>query len=224
MSTDPPVGPRTALLRQLAAEIDSLGTGRILVAVDGVDGSGKTTFAGRLAEAIAGRPVIVIHADDFLNLREVRHRRGAQSPEGFWLDTYDYPALDRDVLTPLGSNGSGIYRTAASDPRRNVRVNQPPRQAPEDAVVLIEGMFLHRSELADRWDYSIFLAVPFHETARRMALRDGTHPDPGHPTMRRYVEGQRLYFSSARPWGRATRIVDNTIPGHPRLMSVNDLP
>lgn len=223
VNADPPEDPRTALLRLLAREIDRLGAGRILVAIDGVDGSGKTTFAADLAAALTGRPVIVIHVDDFLNLRAVRHRRGTRSPEGFWLDTYDYTALERDVLTPLGSGGTGTYRTAATDPRRNVRVDPPPRQAPDDAVVLVEGMFLHRSELADRWDYSIFLAVPFAETARRMALRDGTHPDPGHPSMRRYVEGQQLYFAAARPWRSATRVVDNTIPGHPRLMAGNDL-
>ena len=222
VNTDSPA--EAALLRLLAREIDRLGAGRILVAVDGVDGSGKTTFAGHLAEAITGRPVLLIHADDFLNVREVRHRRGARSPEGFWLDTYDYAALEREVLTPLHRDGTGTYRTAATDPRRNVRVDPPPRQAPDDAVVLVEGMFLHRSELAHRWDYSVFLAVPFVETARRMALRDGTHPDPGHPTMRRYVEGQRLYFSSDHPWRRATRVVDNTVPAHPRLMSAGDLP
>lgn len=37
-------------------------------------------------------------------------------------------------------------------------------------------MFLHRDELADRWDWSVCLDVPFTETARRMAARDGTHP------------------------------------------------
>lgn len=41
-----------------------------------MDSSGKLTFADDLAAAIRERPVIVIHADDFLNLREIRHRRG----------------------------------------------------------------------------------------------------------------------------------------------------
>ena len=90
------------MLRSLATELLSEGTGRRLFAVDGVDGSGKSTFANDLAAVIQEAPVIVIHADDFLNLRAVRHRRGRDSPEGFWLDTYDYEALHRDVLVPLG--------------------------------------------------------------------------------------------------------------------------
>ncbi|MEJ7742738.1 MAG: hypothetical protein WKF73_09445 [Nocardioidaceae bacterium] len=85
---------------------------------------------------------------------------------------------------------------------------------PADAVVIVEGMFLHRDELADRWDWSVFLDVPFAETARRMAERDGSHPDPEHPSMRRYVEGQRIYLDSCRPRIRATVVLDNTSPSH----------
>ncbi len=85
---------------------------------------------------------------------------------------------------------------------------------PADAVVIVEGMFLHRDELADRWDWSVFLDVPFAETARRMAERDGSHPDPEHPSMRRYVVGQRIYLDSCRPRIRATIVLDNTSPSH----------
>jgi hypothetical protein len=79
-------------------------------------------------------------------------------------------------------------------------------------------MFLHRDELVGRWDASVFLDVPFTETARRMAVRDGTHPDPEHASMRRYVEGQRIYFAACRPWERATFLVDNSDPVRPRLV------
>lgn len=63
-----------------------------------------------------------------------------------------------------------------------------------------------------RWDWSVFLDVPFTETARRMALRDGSHPDPEHPTNRRYVEGQRIYLASCGPLERATVVMANTPP------------
>lgn len=44
-----------------------------------------------------------------------------------------------------------------------------------DALVIFEGMFLHRDGLHDIWDRSVFLDVPFAETARRMAARDGSN-------------------------------------------------
>lgn len=211
---------RDELIGALAAETPASGPGFTLVAVDGVDGSGKTTFAAAYAVALAalGHPVVLIHADDFLNLRAVRHRRGRDSPEGFWLDSYDYAALERDVLVPFGPQGDGAYRAAASDHRLDVPVDFPRVQAGSGTLCIVEGMFLHRDELAPRWDYSVFLDVPFAETARRMALRDGSSADPEHPGMGRYVQGQRLYFADASPWLRATRVVDNTDPAAPRLM------
>lgn len=50
----------------------------VLLGVDGVDGSGKTTFAARLAEGFRdrGRAVEVVHLDDFLSPRAIRYRRG----------------------------------------------------------------------------------------------------------------------------------------------------
>ncbi|WP_245934628.1 uridine kinase [Arthrobacter psychrolactophilus] len=203
----------------LAAEIlGTIGSGRRLVAIDGVDGSGKTSFVARLAPLILDRPVIVIHADDFLNPSQLRHAQGRSSPLGFWEDSYNYAALREQVLLPLGSTGDGWYSTSSYDHDCDASIHPTRLQSPADAVTLVEGMFLHREELADYWDASIFLDVPFTETAARMARRDGSHADPEHPSMRRYVGGQRLYFQAARPWERASFVVDNSDFTAPRLM------
>ncbi len=180
-----------------------------LVAVDGVDGSGKTTFADRLADAFSqrGRAVEVVHLDDFLNPRLVRYRRGRASPEGFFLDTYDLAAFSALVLDPVLPGGSREIVKRAFDHVSDRPVNEPPVAVPPDAVVIVEGMFLHRDELCERWDLSVFLDVPFAVSAGRMAVRDGTHPDPDHPSLRRYVEGQRLYLSACHPQERATHVI-----------------
>ena len=207
------------LMSLLAAEIlGSIGSGRRLVAIDGVDGSGKTCFASRLAPLILGRPVIVIHADDFLNPSQLRHAKGRSSPVGFWEDSYNYAALSERVLVPLGSTGDGRYSASSYDHDSDATIPAELSQSPAHAVTLVEGMFLHRDELAGYWDASIFLDVPFAETAARMARRDGSHVDPLHPSLRRYMGGQRLYFQAARPWDRASFVVDNSDFTAPKLM------
>jgi Uridine kinase len=196
----------------------TVGPGRRLLAVDGVDGSGKTFFAANLAAEIRDRPVFVIHVDDFLNPSSARHAKGRSSPEGFWQDTYNHAALHDQLLAPLGPHGDGWYSWASYDSETD-RVEQvEPRQAPSDALVVVEGMFLHRDELAPIWDASVFLDVPFTETAMRMAARNGSNPDSEHPTMLRYVGGQRLYFEAARPWERATFVVDNSDFASPEIV------
>ena len=88
-----------------------------LVAVDGVDGSGKTILAAALADAYArvGRLAFVVHEDVFLNPRAVRYRLGRDSPVGFFLDTYDLPALNAKVLDALAVGGSPRIVPAAFD-------------------------------------------------------------------------------------------------------------
>ncbi len=202
--------------------VDGVPDGRrALVGIDGVDGSGKTMFAAALASQLDGRSVVVIHLDDFHNRSVVRYRRGRDSPVGFWLDTYNYDAIRQDVFEPLRATGHGGYRVASYDAATDRDLRSPRRHAADDAIVLIEGMFLHRDGLADVWDYSLFLDVPFEETARRMASRNGSHPDPRHESMRRYVGGQELYFAG-RPWERASLVIDNSVPGCPVVIAARE--
>jgi uridine kinase len=192
------------------------GPGRALVAIDGVGASGKTTLAARLAERIGTRPVVVLHVDDFFQPSATRHARGRLSPEGFWLDAYNYGALVSWALTPLGPGGSGLYRPRSFDAATDAVVKPDPRRAPRDALVLVEGTFLHRDELRRFWDCSIYLDVPVEEATRRMTLRDGAERP-----MDRYLGAQKLYAAAATPWERATLVVDNADPARPRIVDAS---
>lgn len=167
---------------------------------------------------MSDQQVVVLHADDFLNPSSIRHARGRTSPLGFFLDTYDYKAFVKRVLDPLGPEGNGAYASRSYDLNRDARLEPEWQLASPEAVVIVEGMFLHRIELRNRWVASVFLDVPFEETAKRMAARDGTNVDPEHPSMHRYVEGQRIYFAREQPWERATYVVDNTDFFDPRII------
>ncbi|MFI1996129.1 uridine kinase [Actinoplanes sp. NPDC020271] len=218
---------RAVILHRLADAVPTPvaaagGPGRpnfVRVGVDGPDGSGKTILADELATILRerGREVIRVSIDDFHHVRAVRHRRGRDSPEGFWLDSYDYARFRADVLDPFAPGGSGHYRPVAHDVTTDELLEPEPRQAPPGATLIVDGIFLHRDELVNSWDFSLFLDVPFAETARRMAIRDGTPADPAAPRMRRYVEGQRLYFAACSPAHRATHVLDNTDPSTPVL-------
>jgi uridine kinase len=84
------------------------------VAVDGVDASGKTTFVDELTHTIkklSSREVIHISVDDFHHPNAIRKIKGDLSPEGFYLDSYNYQALKEQVLIPLGPIGNRQYRS-----------------------------------------------------------------------------------------------------------------
>lgn len=214
------------MLEQLAAAIAARRLDHpTRVAIDGVDGSGKTTLADELVEPIrrAGRDVIRASVDGFHNPRAVRYTRGPDSPEGYFLDSFDYTTLKRELLDPLGPDGDASFRTAAFDYRVDRPVASPRRVAPRDAVLLFDGVFLSRPELQASWDLTIWLDVPFEVTVERAVARDSRDGGDAAITRgkyeRRYVPGQRLYLTRCRPRERADIVVDNTALDRPRVLS-----
>ncbi|QCB95472.1 uridine kinase [Cellulomonas shaoxiangyii] len=192
---------------------------RALLAVDGIGASGKSTFAAALAGHVRTRPVVLLHADDFFHPAAVRHARGRFSPEGFWLDTYDYDALVSWALGPLCRGGTGLYRRASFDRDTGAATCPDVEQAPEDALVVVEGTFLHRDELATFWDASVYLDVPTDVAERRMRQRGGLDEQLADALLARYAGAQRLYLAHARPWERASVVVDNTDPTAPAVIA-----
>lgn len=212
---------RRAVVEHVASRIPtSDGQTCLRVGIDGPDGSGKTTFAGELATALhsVGRPVVRVSLDDFHNVRAVRYRQGSESPEGFWRDSFNYQRFRSDVLVPFAPGGSRLYRAAAHDLATDTMLDPERCTALPGTVLIVDGLFLHRDEIVDAWDLSVLLDVPFGVTAKRMALRDGTNPDPEHPSMRRYVEAQRIYFNACSPRQRTDILIDNLEFSTPRIM------
>src|SRR5437763_3560056 len=92
----------------------------VRVAIDGPDAAGKTTLADELAAGLRGRGREAIRAsiDGFHRPRAARYRRGPDSPEGYYEDSFDYAA-----------------------PRGAARPARPPRQpeVPEGRLRLPHG-------------------------------------------------------------------------------------
>jgi len=213
---------RSAVLAAVAARVpDPRSLGRpVLVAVDGVDGSGKTVLAAELVAVLraAGRTVVAASVDGFHRPRDQRYRLGRSSPEGFWADSYDYDALRTELLDPFAPAGSRRFRRAVRDVASDTALDLAHEVAPDDAVLVVDGIFLQRAELDAWWDLTVFLQVGFDETFRRMAVRDGCPADPGDVANRRYVEGQRLYLAERDPAARADVLVDNADVARPVLL------
>ena len=164
---------------------------RLTVAIDGPDAAGKTTLADALAHRLRGH-VVRASTDSFLRPPHERHRRGPLSPEGCYLDSFDYDRLRRLVLAPFAQGGA-------------------------PAVLVVDGVFLLRPELRDAWTLSVHLDVSPATTLRRARTRDADRF--GDELERRYVErylpAQQLYRAEADPLAVADVVVGNDDPEHP---------
>jgi uridine kinase len=221
LTLDPEKGSSAALIEALAREIRSMkGDFVTRVAIDGVDGAGKTHFADELARVLerSGAGVIRASVDGFHHPRAHRYSRGRYSAEGFYRDSYDYPALQQALLDPLSPGGSGQYLGALFDFRADAPVVVSPLQAAVGDILIFDGVFLHRPELRGYWDLSIFLEASFERSIERLARRDGGPTDPTAALNRRYVEGQQLYLRECSPRELATLVINNDDPDRPDVL------
>ena len=183
--------------------------------------AGKTTLADELALLLRsrGREVIRASTENFHQPRAQRYRHGEFSPEANYHDSFDYDTLRRVLLDPLGPDGDRRYQHAVYDLDTDAAVSQPVTTAPADAVLLLDGVFLLRPELIDRWDLSIFVSAAFEQILDRARIRDlarlGSTAEVERRFRTRYIPAQKLYFATARPADHADIVVHNDEPRRP---------
>jgi uridine kinase len=215
-------GTRDQLLGRLTEAIESVTTAHpVRVAVDGPPAAGKTTLADELALVLRnrGREVIRSSIEGFLLPRARRYRRGQDSPEGCYHDSFDFDALHRVLLEPLGGDGDRRFQQAVYDRDMDAALSLRDTTAAADAVLLFDGVFLLRPELIERWDLRIFVSAAFEDTLARARIRDlaslGSAARVEQRFRNRYLPSQQHYFDTVRPTDLADIVVHNDEPEQP---------
>lgn len=158
-------------VRRLQAAVDTLRRGRdrpVVVALDGPSGAGKSTLATALQLVT---DAVLVTGDDFYS-----PRLAASTPSAYadWSDVdlvdavFDWARL-RSVLEPLASGRSVSFRPfdwVAGDGRLGREVRRQPQP-----VVIIEGVYAARPELADLVDLRVLVEVDPDERVARLAGR-----------------------------------------------------
>ena len=217
-----PSGRRAEVLSDLAAAVVALSSGRRTVALDGVDGAGKTVLARELTGLIEPhREVHRASVDGFHRPAAQRYARG-RTAETFYRDQYDHAAVRDRLVGPFLAGETWVR--AVHDVEREVALDlEPEPGAGPDAVLVVDGIFLHRPELVDLWDLGVWLEVPFEVSVARGNARFGTvgaaEADPASEGNARYVGGQRLYLAEVDPAALATWVLDNADLDAPVLTS-----
>jgi uridine kinase len=203
---------RMETLRNIAKQVSSLRERSkrvVLVGIDGADGSGKSFFARELSDALDGIGLksAILSIDDFHNKKAVRYKKGKNSPLGFFEDSHNLEALVSDLLKPV-KNGESIVLRKLFDCESDSEARCILKVSSLD-VVIFEGLFLHRDELVEYWDYTVFLETDFTTSVARGNARYGLNPDPNHESNARYVIGNKIYRDRCDPKLKADIVVDN---------------
>jgi uridine kinase len=216
---------RVNLPEKLAAAVTELSGlhQRVVVGIDGPDCAGKTTVADSLAVCLAGAsqtPTVRASVDGFHRPREQRYRRGELSPEGYYLDSFDYQGMRDECLLPF-LGGAPRLRTTRYDHLADAAEVNDAIDVPAEAVLVLDGVFLLRPELRDLWTLSVYLKVSPDESLRRAHRRDlglfGSADEVRRRYLGRYLPGQALYRQESGPEALAHILVDNERGDAPRV-------
>ena len=138
---------------------------RVIIAIDGMAASGKTTLAANLAQRFPSSAVV--HMDDFTVPFENRY-------PGYFEDTLsnaDIGRFDREVLTPLALGRAASYRPYRCHP---VAGFGDPITIPADcAVVIVEGAYCLHPTLWARYDLRALMTVSEDTQRTRIRARNG---------------------------------------------------
>ncbi|MFJ1609144.1 uridine kinase [Streptomyces sp. NPDC088253] len=172
---DAPAPHRTSgtVIRDLAARLRALppSCGPVrLIGVDGHAGSGKTTFAGRLAAALGDAPVL--HLDDIATHEELFG----------WTQR-----LLRQVVEPLSRGETARY--APYD--WTARAFGPVRELPPAPVILLEGVGAGRRALRPYLARLLWMELARDEAWTRGRRRDG---EAQSAFWARWVAAERQHF------------------------------
>lgn len=164
-----------------------------LVAIDGWGCGGKTALAEGLLDRLEPGAVY-LGIDEFFRtfppekldeLHPVAHLR--------------WPEIEQAL--------AGLRECGVADVRPfdwNASVVGPPERV-SGRLVLVEGLFSLKRELADRYDFSIWVEGRLEGRMKRVAARDGAHMIPFWEN--EWIPRELAFFLQERPWERADLIV-----------------
>lgn len=190
-------------LQELVALLEALAARAPLTiaAIEGPSGSGKSTLSRTLHGLLPGSQVIDL--EHFYSDIGVDPPDGL-SPEECYERHVDWRALDIQALRPLRRGEPGRYRTYDwIAEQRGDWVEVRP-----EGIVLVDGLYSMRPELADVYDLTVYVDTPPGERAARLARR------PDNPVwVERWALGFDWYIDHLRVRERADVVVSGEAQG-----------
>ena len=182
------------VLEALAAALRARVASRtpLIVALDGRSGAGKSTIAAAVADLLPS--CVVVDGDDFYagGSPEDWDQRTAEEKAAKVIDWRRQRPVLEDLANGLPGSWHG-YDWEAFDGRFRP---EPTICDPAD-VVILEGAYSARPELADLLDFRVLLSTEEYERIQRLRKREGNEYRDA--WFERWDEAEQLYFGTIMP-------------------------
>jgi len=187
----------------------------IRVAINGIEGTGKTVYANKLAKYLNSENInaIQVSIDGFHYNKEVRYKQGRDSAKGYYEDSYDEIAFVEKVLESSQSEIPNITK-ATHNLETDKYLNLRPTEIDNKTVLITDGAYLYKPNYRNHWDLKIYLKTSFEIAMRRGIERDKSSLGGIELTKekyeKRYHKSSRIYLTENEPEKIADIIIDNS--------------
>jgi len=187
-----------------------------VVGISGIDGAGKTSFAELFERYLVtdNDETQAIHLDDFHNPKAIRYA-GADQADNYFNRSFNINLVVEKLLKPMSKKKTFSTRMTLLDWHTDKYDTVRKYAFGQNTIVVFEGVFLFRKELAPYIDYKIFLNIPFGESKRRARIRDADTDTNKYDE--KYLPAQSRYLEEYPPEKTADMVIDNSEWEYPRL-------
>ncbi|PEA44686.1 uridine kinase family protein [Bacillus wiedmannii] len=180
--------------------VKSVEQSLLIIGIDGCGGAGKSTLANKIKSKFA--TVTIVHMDDFylpssqiINEHPMNKSIGAD---------FDWKRLLQEVLDPISNGIEGCYKRYDWETDSLAETHT----VPAIGIVIIEGVYAARQELAEMYDLKIWVNCPRETRIKRGIARDGeTARDMWENN---WMVAEDMYVESHKPHEFADFIIDGT--------------
>ena len=171
------------------------GATRVIVAIDGAGGAGKSTVAKWIRDEL--KDVSIVEMDDFYRVADASFRRSWNAEEGYQ-NFFDWTRLRDDVLKPIQDGISPEFQPY--DWTRN-QLNGW-KQVPLTPVIIVEGVYALRPELRPLYNLSVFIEAPLEVRTARLRTRTDSEQD-----IQMWQAAENWYLANIKPQDNCDLVV-----------------
>jgi len=185
------------------------------ITINGIEGTGKTTFASEFVTYLCGHSFAAIHVsiDGFHFNKAHRYKLGRDSAKGYYEDAYNEAAFVAKVLR-MSQGTPPLYVKATHDLITDDYLDLPPIKLSKNAVIVTDGCYLFKPVFNPYWDLRVYLKTDFKIALERGVSRDqgalGGYEKAKEKFELRYHAASRRYNYEVNPELLADIVIDNS--------------
>ncbi|GAM14886.1 kinase [Mesobacillus selenatarsenatis] len=176
---------------------------RVIIGVDGLSRSGKTTFVRKFASILSEKQIenMVFHLDDHIVGRSKRYNSGHEEWQEYYFLQWDVEWLKKSLLDNL------IHQNEIELPFYDNKLDQHVYQKLQltgKDVFIVEGIFLQREEWRPYFDFTVFIDCPRDIRFARERFQTQQNIEK---FRNRYWKAEDYYMEKLRPVEKADLVI-----------------